>query len=683
MPEPRANPLIGPPLRGKWAGCVAAVLVAAGAVYTTDAQPRRADSFTASAAPDGVEVSGAAAVLRDLEATDAARTTAADLLILATRQTPAALAQITDILAQGLLGNSPGRFVLAAIARQSDAPRELLPVLRGRLRSATAEELPRLLAAVGSIRSPAAASTLLDYCGPSADAPVSDAAFAALRRLTARTEMPSDVAAWARWLREHEHLNEEQWRSMLLPHIAARADRLAEERASVTGKLTEALRSLHLTTPAEQRSPLLAAWLRDPLPQVRDLGLELVSRQMASGEQFGPDVGQAAIALLSRPEARVRASAAVLVRQLAPEQAEPSLIEALNRETEPAVAADLLLAASRWPSPQIVEAAMRWLDSQSPARTAAVETLLRMFRAGMLAANQHGRTLVKLRDIPIDSLSPPGCVLIAHLGGEADREALVPLLASSSAAARVAVAESLAEYEGYADRIVTAARTDAALFAASTKAALLWDPTADAFEEISTLPSVSPESRRANLLLLARALPASELLTVVLFTSEEPLRQLLLTELINENRTLSERESPRELGAIARGVMLVATGELDRGEAAAALNTIDGAPYLKTFVDGAEVDALYVAALVASGQLDEARGIKAPPEAFIRGLILAGEASYTSRAAAMIESLFGEALSPQQRDQLRGVIQRAATAAAAAEDEVIHGPPRPPQEPVP
>ncbi|MBX3408447.1 MAG: hypothetical protein KF859_01005 [Phycisphaeraceae bacterium] len=630
--------------------------------------------------PELSSISAAAAVLRDPNATDAARSVAADTLVTSAAQSPASLAEITDMLGQSVLGNSAGRFILAAIAKHADAPDALLPVLRGRLRIAGVDELPRLLAALGSIRTPQAAGVLLDFCGPSAEPAVSEAAFAALRRLTARTEMPSDVVAWAEWLQQREHLSTDAWRSMLLPFVAARADRLAEERTGVTLKLTDALRTLHLATPAEQRATLLAAWLRDPLPQVRDLGLELVSRQMASGEQFGPEIGHAAISLLSRPEARVRASAAVLVRQLAPDQAEPALIAALKQESDPAVAADLLLAASRWPSADIVEAALRWLGPQSPARTAAVETLLRMFRAGMLSTRDQGRVLLKLRDIPLEALSPPGCVLRAHLGDDSDREILVPLLASASPAARAAVAQSLAEYEGYAGRIVTAARNDASLMAASTKAALLWDPTADAFEEIATLPSISAESRRANLMLLARALPANELLTVVTFTTEEPLRQLLLAELISENRTLSERDSADKLGAIARGVMLVATADLERGEWAAALNTIDGAPFLKTFIDAGEVDSLYVAALVASGQLDEAREIKAPIEAFLRGLGLADDASHAPQAAAMIESLFGDTLSQEQRALLRQVQARAKPDEAAEGLAPVYGPPRPPAE---
>ena len=197
MPSPRNNLRTALP-RHQGLFFAACMLVPLWPCYSSAPQPVQGVLNS----PDSAElpsISAAAMVLRDPNATDAARSVAADTLVTSAAHSPASLAEITDMLGQSVLGNSAGRFILAAIAKQADAADTLLPVLRGRLRAAGVEELPRLLSALGSIRTPQAAGCSSISAGqpnrPSLRPPCGSPEAHRTHR------MPSDVVAWAEWLR--------------------------------------------------------------------------------------------------------------------------------------------------------------------------------------------------------------------------------------------------------------------------------------------------------------------------------------------------------------------------------------------------------------------------------------------------------------------------------------------------
>src|SRR6185295_2164702 len=179
--------------------------------------------------------------------------------------------------------------------------------------------------ALGSFRTRDAARLLGRYIGEDQPKTVSAAAMSALARLTARDDLGQDRPAWAAWLREIDGMSESQWRLQLIAALAARNDRLAAQRHDAIAQLTDSLRKLHLATKAEDRPAMLASMLEDGIPAVRDLGFELVARELsATGHLDGP-VGIAALKLLKHSDAAVRSSAAVLVRQLAPPDAEQAV----------------------------------------------------------------------------------------------------------------------------------------------------------------------------------------------------------------------------------------------------------------------------------------------------------------------------------------------------------------------
>jgi hypothetical protein len=588
-------------------------------------------------ADEPTQQAGAAlSVLRDAAATQPQRERACKVLIELCE-----LAQVrsglSEILAGPLVGAS--EQFLAAIAKDPDAPSRLYPLVAQRLAAATPEETPRVIAALGSFRTRDAARLLGRYVGEDHSKAENTAAMAALARLSARDDLGQNRAAWAAWLREMDGLSESQWRLQLIASLASRNDRLASERHDAVSQLTDSLRKLHLATKAEDRPGLLASMLEDEIPAVRDLGFELVARELSANGHLDGAVGAAALRLLIHPQPSVRSTAAVLVRQLAPPGAEQAVAGALADETDPAAAADLLLAAARWPSPGVVAPVLRWLESGTPAGDAAAEAAWWLFRAGELNVEASDRVLTAIRRVPADLMSPAAISLLAALGNDDDRERLVPLLASSEAPQRQAAGEALLWYPQDRPAILAAAANDPDLFDIASRAVFADEPSADDLRALLSLPKPSPELTRAAVLRVAGRMHADDLRAVANEVADPDLKRALLTNLIALERVMSEKSAPVQMGAIARGVGDLAELELSQNHSDAALAVLDAA----TFADGHSDQAprlagLRCTALLALGRLDDAQHLEAGADCWLRGLAMASRP--TAEAVSALEARF-------------------------------------------
>jgi hypothetical protein len=184
---------------------------------------------------------------------------------------------------------------------------------------------------------------------------------------------------------------------------------------------------------------------------------------------------------------------------------------------------------------------------------------------------------------------------------------------------------------------------------------------------------VTPQGARANLLLLAGRLSATDLLEAIRATADPALRAALLPVLANENRVLSEGIVPEKRRAIADGIAMLAESDLQRGDAAGALAALDGAPSMLGMVPTSQADPIRGAALVALGRTDEAARTSAPLSAWLRGLELCRGAAHEARVAGAILARFDDSLSDQQRE-----VVEAAMRLAEPEDGFV-GPPPPPR----
>jgi hypothetical protein len=570
-------------------------------------------------------------------------------------------------LAMPLMGQTAGSAVLEAIAQCGEPPSRLMNALEARLQSAGEEESVRIVTAMGYFRSRSAARLLLDLTRGESSEDLAAAAYAALANLTARDDLGSDHEAWETWIRSYEDRNELEWQQMLASSLAEKLARQTRETAAATTRLIETMRRLHLATPADQRPTLLVDLLRDPQPQIRDLGFELVGRELSNNGQIDERVGIAAIELLASPMAYVRGQAALLVRQIAPAGAADAVAAALERETDPQAASDLLLAATRWPTPASVSAVLTWLGREGQARAAAIEACLQIMRSASLRPADAQKVLGVLRGLTPDQVTPAAAILLVELGDVSDQERLLPLLRCDDLGVRSAVADALLWERVHKDAIVDAAAERPDLVLAAIKAVMIDNPTSQEVLRVMRLKAPTAEEGRQAMAMLAAMTPADQLLPVVLACTDAPLRTVLLNALTAPSRAMSERVSPAAMEAIVTGVLMLAEEDLSLGNAPAAALLLDASPFVDEEPWAARAAAVRVPSLLATGKIEEAKKYPADLNAWWRGFELARNTSRAPDVASALLTRFPDGLDDARREVLLG---------ATAGSDLI-GPPEP------
>ncbi|CAG1007626.1 hypothetical protein PHYC_03457 [Phycisphaerales bacterium] len=649
-------------------GVVVLVLLAAAGAPAALASWWPVPSFRA---PARSPLDDAIRTLRDAAAPDGVRQAAAGYLITQS-DASASRAALADELAKPLTAGAGG-FVLRAIAAASDVSPRLYPMLAQRVSRSNAAELPRVLEALGSFRSRDAARLLVLHLDESQPEAVRTAAAGALARLSGHDDFADDPTQWGRWLSEVDGLSELQWRASLVASFARRVDRLDAERRAAGAKVVEVLRRLHLATPPEQRSAFLAGLLTDSSREVRDLGLELVSRELSASGTLGPEVGDAAIPLLASEDSRVRAAAAGIVRQLAPAQASPAISRALRIESDPSAAGALLIAATRWPSEAVVQVLLRWLDINSPARDKATDAAWQLYRAGELNSTAQQEVLDAVRRSMSEHATPAACGLLAALGNSEDLATIVPLLDSPDAAMRIAAADALVWSPEHQSAILAAAAKDADLFDAAARAVLVHDPTATGLRALLSLPRPSQEIADAAIARVAIALPANDLWDVASHTTDSVLQTALLRRLATPERFMSEWTDPGQRDALTSGLLAYAGSLIDNNAPAEALSLFEYAASVGLASPKPLTD-LKCAALVALGRLDEADALNTGPAPWFRGLSLALTKPHAPAVLKRIDDRFTQDLNDEQKQVLQTV--RAALAKPANGNGSNGAPPR-------
>jgi hypothetical protein len=632
-----------------------AVALAAGAVLPAQVLAKQRDAVTRPA-PDA----GAAQPM-----VDAAARLAEARALLKRPDERTARQQVAQALARG-----PADPEAAAIltCMQEGVPSTDAPAWFGplNLMAQDPERLrnPLVLGALSSFRTRESARVLLRALSV-VDGPSRATVFAALTRLSGRDDLGDDAAAWSRWFAESELQSESQWRSSLLDALGIRADRLNVARESAVTRLADGYARLHLATPAEQRSALLASMINDPLAAVCFQGMDLVSRELAATNRLDGTVGDAAVAALSRPEPELRARASLLVNQLVPESGPEAVRRALSRETDPRAAAALLQTATRWPSREVGDAALLWMTATGEARSAAFDAAWSMLRAGALSPEQQERALTILRDLRSSDRPPSSCHMLAWLGDDSDRASMVPLLQSVDAGLRLASAESLAPYPEFAAPILDAVGRDGALLLAGVRVVVLHDQTARGFEAINRI-SAGSEGRRNALVTVASVLPAEDLLIAGRSLAGDPLQEAVLAQFAMPVRLASERVDSQRRDALAQGLLLLARRRIESDLPAEALSALDQMPGLGATVDAGELARLRIVALLMLGRIDAAAEVEAAAtanaDAWLEGLDRCAGKAHAAALAAQISAKMSAGFSDAQRQRFADVSGRIAPA---------------------
>ncbi|QQS09354.1 MAG: hypothetical protein IPK69_01655 [Phycisphaerales bacterium] len=602
------------------------------------------------------------ATLRDASADRSLRLAAASQLLLDAREEGVASA-LANILTEQASTDSAGAVLLGTLAFSSNPPPELLTPLQQRLNSTGEAELPQLIAALASYRLRSVAESILQFAAPARSPAVRSATYAALERLSGRTDMPRDVQAWTEWLDRVKALNETRWLAELAAAQGARADALSNEAAQAKDRLITVLRSNYLDTPPEDRTPALVALLNDPEISVASLGIELAVRELADGTPLDPAVGVASLSLLESRSPSLRARAATLANQLVPEGGSDVLIRALSAESDPPAAAAMLALVARWPSADTVAPAIRWLAKPGEARPAAAAALWDLERAGRLTNAERDQILSIIRSIPLDQRGESMANLLASIGNDDDRASLVSLLDAPVPGLRVAVASILAREPMHVDAILDATRRHPSLYPIAARALVWHKPSVESYTLLRSINPPSPEVGRDARLLLAQGLNVPGLLSAAKMATTSRERIDLLSMLTAEPRLMSEGLIPGNARIIVEGGLMLASERLSTHEFDAALRALDRISPLARATDVDVMDDLQVRALVGAGRLDLAAMLPSTLNAWIEGLRLVAGTPLAADVASEILVRFGSELNQEQSIEVAAAQNQTVTPA--------------------
>lgn len=585
-------------------------------------------------------------ILTALDSPDASRRAAADLLVRSAaskdefRRLERMLRATTAPAVRGAL--------LSAIADMPVAPVEFEEPLIHLVAVGDQTIRPLALSALAAVGSRVAAKVLVDHASAFMPPEVSAAAFDGLIRMSGRDDLGREPAAWNDWFNTHRGLNEIAWRDAMLAGLIARHARVGDAMRAATLRITDVYRRLYLVSPYQDRGGLLAEMLRaeDPL---RGLGIELVYRELAQGRQVDQEVGAAAIEMLAGQSPTTRIEAARLVATLSPPESGTRLTRALEIETVPGPAKAMLMACAKWPRVSAVQSSLRWLEYGALTRDEAATLLLALDTEGLLTSPSDRRRVAQaLRAAGPRKLNADGLRLAVLTGDDNDREVIASLIGDRDAPTRDVAASALARRPEFAGRVISAARSDTALYPAAIAATASHRATATGYADLRAVDAPSPEARRAGLLAVARAMAPADVLAAARAHEPDPeLRVAILSTLGNAASTPEERD------AINAAKLLLAQTQLElrRPDAAiTALLQINAGTADPQLAQDAERS--HVAALLWLNRIDEALARDASADDWLAALQLIGDEPHAPMVARAALDRFEDVLEPTERDML-------------------------------
>lgn len=251
------------------------------------------------------------------------------------------------------------------------------------VRLVTIESLPRVL----DKRAVDALVQLLD----AKDAALRDAALSALAKLTNIRAFGKDRQAWKRWWRRNKDKDRSQWLADLAESLGrAKAD-LEVDNARLQKRLVQAMLDLYAATAAARHDGMLLSFLKDPLGEVRLVGLMLTDRKVSANEDVSDEIRSQIRTMLADADPRVRRSSALLVAALGDGEALAILLERLRAEDDPSARAGVLAALGRLADPKALSAVLAEIPSKYDEVAAAATTALRRIASAQPLAGASRR----------------------------------------------------------------------------------------------------------------------------------------------------------------------------------------------------------------------------------------------------------------------------------------------------
>ena len=284
------------------------------------------------------------------------------------------------------------------------------------------------------------------------DAALRQAAADALVQLTNIRAFGNNRAKWQDWWRQNMNKDRSQWLADLADSLGQAKTALEAENSRLRTRLAKSMMDLFADTPAAQRDTRLTSYLKDPLEDVRLVGLELVNRNLVGGVTVSPELRTLVRAMLADEEGHVRQEAARLVAALGDGEALKVLLDRLKIETVPAVRVGILMALGQLQDAKALPVVLAEIQSKQDDEAAAAATALgRLARKQPLAEESQRPAVKALTDRYQQARAGAGDAatreaLLAAMGDIGDKS-FIPLLEAAlkdeGATVRLAAVNSL------------------------------------------------------------------------------------------------------------------------------------------------------------------------------------------------------------------------------------------------
>ena len=200
----------------------------------------------------------------------------------------------------------------------------------------------------------------------------------------------------------------------------------------------------------DQQHKKLPTLLRDPLPELRVIGIERISVLNRDGEATEDEL-LLVVSMLDDADQGVRLSAAKLLPEINVIDLHQRVISALKHEQDHEVAAFEILYFKDNPHQEAIAPVLARLDS--PLIEESAKTLISLLRETPSSKENFANWNQIVKSVKKNRAHPSLLTLEAILGTDQDREALTRLLDSDSESTRLAVANGFASV-GYWEPLV-------------------------------------------------------------------------------------------------------------------------------------------------------------------------------------------------------------------------------------
>jgi len=193
----------------------------------------------------------------------------------------------------------------------------------------------------------------------------------------------STIADAKAWWSENRSMSESQWHRRNFGVLQRRYVSAVSAQTELTQRVATLIRGEFLRTPEPDRPKALLALLKDDLPAVRELALELVNTWITDRKEIGVDIRTRLGELIDDPEGGIRRRAAKMVGDLRLTAEASRLAGAIDRETDSDTRAALIDAAGRLDDRAFVTALIpRLNDDSNGVVSAAAGALANLARRG-------------------------------------------------------------------------------------------------------------------------------------------------------------------------------------------------------------------------------------------------------------------------------------------------------------